>query len=74
MRTIFKPQSGEYPEYAEIYMSLVPDDGRILEHLKENFQMVKEFISHHSSCSASSENQEIFHSHAFYLWGELRAE
>jgi uncharacterized damage-inducible protein DinB len=44
MRTIFKPQSGEYPEYAEIYMSLLPDDGRILEHLKENFQMVKEFI------------------------------
>jgi uncharacterized damage-inducible protein DinB len=25
-------------------MSLLPDDGRILEHLKENFQMVKEFI------------------------------
>jgi len=44
MRTIFKPRPGEYPEYAEIYMSLVPDDGRILEHLKENFQMVKEFI------------------------------
>ena len=39
-----RPQPGEYPEYAEIYMSLVPYDGRILEHLKENFRAVKEFI------------------------------
>ena len=39
-----RPQPGEYPEYAEIYMSLVPDEELILEHLKENFLAVKEFI------------------------------
>jgi len=43
-RIIPKPEPGEYPEYAEIYMSLLADDGRILEHLKENFRMMKEFI------------------------------
>lgn len=44
MRIIPKPKPGEYPEYAEIYMALVPDDGRVLEHLRNNFAMVKEFI------------------------------
>jgi len=44
VRNIPKPKPGEYPEYAEIYMSLIPDDGRILEHLKNNFQMVKRLI------------------------------
>lgn len=45
MRVIPKPQPGEYPEYAEIYMSLLADDGQILEHLKNNFRMVKEFAN-----------------------------
>jgi uncharacterized damage-inducible protein DinB len=44
VRNIPKPRPGEYPEYAEIYMSLLADDGRILEHLKNNFQIIKEFI------------------------------
>lgn len=44
MRIIPKPKPGEYPEYAEMYMSLLPDDGRILVHLKENFEMVKDLI------------------------------
>jgi len=44
MRTIPKPRPGEYPEYAEMYMSLLPDDGQILTHLKNNFRMVKDFI------------------------------
>ena len=44
MRSIQKPKPGEYPEYAEIYMSLVPVDGLILEHLKRNFIAVAEFI------------------------------
>ena len=44
MREIPKPQPGEYPEYAEMYMSLLPDDGQILTHLENNFQTVKDFI------------------------------
>jgi uncharacterized damage-inducible protein DinB len=42
MRSIPKPQPGEYPEYAEMYMKLVPDDGLILQHLKDNFRAAKE--------------------------------
>jgi uncharacterized damage-inducible protein DinB len=44
MRLIQKPKPGEYPEYAEIYMSLLADDGLILENLKNNFGMVRECI------------------------------
>ena len=61
MRTIFKPRPGEYPEYAEIYMSLVPDDGQILEHLKENFQKVKEFIY-------SLPQEKLFYRYAADKW------
>jgi len=44
MRIIPKPRPGEYPEYAGMYIGLLPDDGRILEHLKNNFIAVKELI------------------------------
>jgi hypothetical protein len=44
MKNIEKPQPGEYPPYALMYIKLVPDDGLLLKHLKENFKMVKEFI------------------------------
>ncbi|MEP6904274.1 MAG: DinB family protein [Actinomycetota bacterium] len=44
MRLISKPDKSEYPEYAEIYIKLLPGDGLILKHLKNNFQMIKDFI------------------------------
>jgi uncharacterized damage-inducible protein DinB len=44
MRIISKPGKDEYPEYAEIYIKLLPADGLILKHLKNNFQTVKDFI------------------------------
>ncbi len=44
MKIIPKPDKSEYPEYAEMYMKLLPDDGLILKHLADNFQMVKDFI------------------------------
>ena len=44
IRTITKPDKSEYPEYAEMYMKLLPDDGLVLNHLKNNFQTVKDFI------------------------------
>jgi len=44
MRIIPKPEKSEYPEYAEMYMKLLPADGFILNHLKTNFQTVKDFI------------------------------
>ena len=44
MRYIKKPIAGEYPAYSHIYMDLMEDDGKVLEHLWENFLMIKEFI------------------------------
>jgi uncharacterized damage-inducible protein DinB len=44
MRTIPKPRPGEYPPYAEMYMKLLPDDGLILQHMKDNFLAVRGLI------------------------------
>jgi uncharacterized damage-inducible protein DinB len=44
MRIIPKPDKSEYPEYAEMYMKLIPADGLVLKHLADNFQMVKDLI------------------------------
>ena len=44
MRKIEKPKDGEFPQYATMYIKLLPDDGLLLTHLKENFDKTKEFI------------------------------
>ncbi len=44
MRFIPKPQPGEYPAYAEMYMKLLPEDGKVLQHLQTNFYAIKDFI------------------------------
>ncbi len=44
MRTIKKPLPEEYPQYSNIYMDLMDDDGRVLEHLWHNFEEIKKFI------------------------------
>lgn len=44
LRTIPKPKKGEYPPYSAIYMELLKDDGLILQHLKDNFLKIKDFI------------------------------
>jgi len=41
---IQKPLPCEYPSHAEMYMKLLPADGLILKHLKDNFQSTREFI------------------------------
>ena len=46
MREIKKAKPGDYPAYAEMYMKLLPDDGKILSHLKDNFLQVKAFMYH----------------------------
>ena len=45
MRLIEKPRKDEYPPYAEMYMKLVPGDGKLLQHLKDNFIAVKKLIN-----------------------------
>jgi uncharacterized damage-inducible protein DinB len=44
MKAIQKPKPGEYPEYASMYIDLLPDDGLVLTHLEENFRITKDFI------------------------------
>jgi uncharacterized damage-inducible protein DinB len=44
MKKIKKPEPGEYPAYAAMYIDRLPDDGLLLQHLEDNFQVVKELI------------------------------
>ena len=44
MPIIQKPRTDEYPAYSEMYMKLVPDDGMVLTHLKNNFINLKKLI------------------------------
>jgi hypothetical protein len=44
MRTIEKPKEGEFPQYAIMYIGLLPDDGLLLKHLQDNFIAIKELI------------------------------
>jgi uncharacterized damage-inducible protein DinB len=44
MRTIEKPKDGEFPPYANMYIQLLPDDGLLLIHLRNNFIAIKELI------------------------------
>jgi hypothetical protein len=44
MRFIPKPFPDECPAYSEMYMSLISDDGQVLQHLADNFLKVKELL------------------------------
>jgi uncharacterized damage-inducible protein DinB len=44
MRTIQKPEEGEYAPYAIMYIDLLPDDGLVLQHLSDNLQIAKDLI------------------------------
>jgi uncharacterized damage-inducible protein DinB len=44
MKRIQKPNEGEFDPYAIMYIKLLPDDGLVLQHLKDNFKIVKDFI------------------------------
>src|ERR1700730_11346516 len=44
MKRIQKPKKGEYNPYAIMYISLLPGDGLVLKHLKDNFKTTRDFI------------------------------
>ncbi|HTY10734.1 MAG TPA: DinB family protein [Bacteroidota bacterium] len=44
MIKIDKPNEGEYAPYAIMYISLLPDDGDVISHLRNNLAAVKSFI------------------------------
>lgn len=43
-RIIEKPKKEEYPEYSEMYMKLLKDDGMVLQNMKDSFKTIKNFI------------------------------
>ncbi|NUM79648.1 DinB family protein [bacterium] len=45
MRVIKKPKDGEFPPYANMYIRLLPDDGQLLKHLKDNFAVTKKLMT-----------------------------
>ncbi len=44
MKKIAKPQDGEFPAYAGMYIRLLPDDGLLLKYLKENLEKTRALI------------------------------
>ena len=44
MNLIAKPQPGEYAPYTIMYINLVPDDGQVLQHLRDDLDATKAFI------------------------------
>jgi hypothetical protein len=44
MKKVQKPEQGEYAPYAIMYIDLVPDDGLVLQHLRDDLQMFKELV------------------------------
>ncbi|MBX2876106.1 MAG: DinB family protein [Saprospiraceae bacterium] len=45
MRSIPKPAPEEYPAYSHIYLDLMADDGRVLDHMWDNFLSIKALAS-----------------------------
>lgn len=41
---ISKPQEGEYPSYAKAYIELLPEDGLVLRHMKDDLQAIKQIV------------------------------
>jgi uncharacterized damage-inducible protein DinB len=44
MRSIPKPAAGEYAPYASMYIDLLPNNGRVLEHLEENLVVMQTLV------------------------------
>lgn len=61
MRIIAKAKKGDYPEYAEMYMKLLPDDGLILRHLRDHFWTVRKLIY-------SLSEEKLYHRYAAGKW------
>ena len=44
MRKIPKPKEGEYAPYTIMYIGLLPDDGLVLQHMKDQVTATRDFI------------------------------
>ncbi|HEU4456431.1 MAG TPA: DinB family protein [Longimicrobium sp.] len=61
MKRIAKPQAGEFPAYASMYIDLLPDDGRVLEHLEANLAATEALV-------ASLSGEQLLHRYAEGKW------
>jgi uncharacterized damage-inducible protein DinB len=61
MRKIAKPEEGEYAPYAIMYIGLLPDDGLVLEHLRDNLKATTDFI-------LSLPEEKLYHRYAEGKW------
>jgi uncharacterized damage-inducible protein DinB len=43
-RIIQKPKAGEFPQYASMYIDLIPNDGKLIYHLYYNLNSTKDLI------------------------------
>ena len=43
-RIIEKPEKDEYPDYGDAYLQLIPDDGRLLNHLARSFESTRDLF------------------------------
>lgn len=44
LRTIPKPEVGEFVPYTMMYIGLLPDDGRVLDHLQRNIEITAAYM------------------------------
>ena len=44
MQSIAKPQAGEFAPYTSMYIDLLPDDGRVLDHLEHNLDATGKLV------------------------------
>lgn len=60
-RGIPRPQPGEYPPYASMYLDLLPDDDRLLDHLRDNLRAAIALVS----CLSE---EQLLHRYAHDKW------
>lgn len=61
MRKIEKPEEGEYAPYAIMYIGLLPNDGLVLQHLRDNLKATTWFI-------LSLQEEKLTHRYAEGKW------
>lgn len=61
LRTILKPKEGEYAPYAIMYIGLLPNDGRVLQHMSENLESLNKVI-------LSLPEEKLLHRYAEGKW------
>jgi uncharacterized damage-inducible protein DinB len=61
MRRIEKPAEGEYAPYTISYIGLLPDDGLVLEHLRNNFHQTRDLV-------VSLSNEQLAYRYAEGKW------